>query len=167
MTTIQLETRIAAPAMRVFLLSLSIDLHMDSTAQTRERAIAGVTHGLIGSGESVTWRGRHFGVMLQHTSLITRCEPPFMFEDVMTKGMFASFNHRHTFEDDPGGTRMHDQLDFSAPLGALGLIAERIALKSYLERFLIERDTHIKRVAESDEWLRYIPASKQALCYEP
>ena len=33
MTTIQLETRVAAPAMRVFLLSLSIDLHMNSTAK--------------------------------------------------------------------------------------------------------------------------------------
>jgi len=38
---IQLETRIAAPAQRCFSLSLSIDLHVDSTASTGERAIAG------------------------------------------------------------------------------------------------------------------------------
>jgi ligand-binding SRPBCC domain-containing protein len=132
MTTIQLETRIAAPAMRVFLLSLSIDLHMDSTAQTRERAIAGVTHGLIGPGESVTWRGRHFGVMLQHTSLITRYEPPFCFEDVMTKGMFKSFEHRHNFSADSRITIMRDTLAFRAPLGPFGLLAGRLVLRSYL-----------------------------------
>ena len=45
---------------------------MDSTAPTRERAIAGVTHGIIGPNETVTWRGRHSGLMLQHTSLIDR-----------------------------------------------------------------------------------------------
>lgn len=42
MQLIELETNIAAPIERCFFLSLSIDLHMDSTAPTRERAIAGV-----------------------------------------------------------------------------------------------------------------------------
>jgi hypothetical protein len=37
-------------------LSLSIDLQMASTAPTRERAIAGVTHGIIGPNQTVTWR---------------------------------------------------------------------------------------------------------------
>jgi len=69
---IELETTIAAPPERCFLLSLSIDLHMDSTARTHERAIAGVTHGIIGPNQTVTWRGRHFGLMLTHTSIIDR-----------------------------------------------------------------------------------------------
>jgi len=43
MTTIELETRIAAPAMRVLLLSLSVDLHMESTAQTRQRAAMSIS----------------------------------------------------------------------------------------------------------------------------
>jgi hypothetical protein len=54
MQTIKVETSVAAPTMRCFLLALSIDLHLDSTARTRELAIAGVTHGLIGLGQSVT-----------------------------------------------------------------------------------------------------------------
>ena len=72
MQLIHLETRIAAPPDRCFLLSLSIDLHKESTAQTQERAIAGVTHGLIGPGQTVTWQGRHFGVVLQHQTLKAR-----------------------------------------------------------------------------------------------
>jgi ligand-binding SRPBCC domain-containing protein len=115
--TIQLETRITAPAARCFFLSLSIDLHMDSAASTRERAVAGVTTGLIGEGAWVTWRGRHFGLMLHHTSKITRYEPPAFFQDVMTAGMFRSFEHNHRFQLQDGETVMHDELRFSAPLG--------------------------------------------------
>ncbi len=70
MQLIELETRIAAPPERCFLLSLSIDLEMTVTLLTRVRAVAGVTHGIIGPNQTVTWRGRHFGLMLEHTSLI-------------------------------------------------------------------------------------------------
>ena len=64
MQRIQLETKIAAPLERCFLLSLNIDLEMESTDPIRDVAVAGITHGLIGRGETVTWRGRHFGLML-------------------------------------------------------------------------------------------------------
>ena len=55
MALIQLSTPIAAPRERVFDLSRSIDVHQHSVAHTHERAIAGVTSGLIGLGEEVTW----------------------------------------------------------------------------------------------------------------
>jgi ligand-binding SRPBCC domain-containing protein len=154
--TIQLETRIAAPASRCFLLALSVDLHMDSTASTRERAVAGVTTKLIGNGESVTWRGRHFGLMLQHTSRITRYEPPTFFQDIMTAGAFKSFEHNHRFEQQDGETVMKDELRFSAPFGVLGLIVERLVLRNYLTRFLFERNQFLKQVAESEMWREYL-----------
>jgi len=150
--SIAVETKIAAPPDRCFLLSLSIDLHMASTAPTGERAIAGVTHGLIGLGETVTWQGRHFGLTLTHETQITKYERPQHFQDVMLKGAFQSFIHDHRFQPSPGGgTIMSDDLRFEAPLGPLGVIAERIILRRYLTRFLIERNAAIKRVAESPE----------------
>jgi ligand-binding SRPBCC domain-containing protein len=155
--TIQLETRIAAPATRCFLLSLSVDLHMESTAGTREQAIAGVTTGLIGNGQSVTWRGRHFGLMLQHTSKITRFEPPFFFQDVMTRGMFDSFEHDHRFQERGEETVMRDELRFSSPLGILGSTMDKLILRSYLTRFLSERNEFIKHIAESESWRGYLP----------
>jgi ligand-binding SRPBCC domain-containing protein len=154
--TIQLETRIAAPAARCFFLSLSIDLHMDSAASTRERAVAGVTTGLIGEGAWVTWRGRHFGLMLHHTSKITRYEPPGFFQDVMTAGMFRSFEHNHRFQQQDGETVMHDELRFSAPLGILGRTLERFVIRSYLILFLQERNQFVKEVAESEMWREYL-----------
>jgi ligand-binding SRPBCC domain-containing protein len=158
--TIQLETRITAPAERCFLLSLSIDLHVDSTASTRERAVAGVTTGLIRGGESVTWQGRHFGLMLRHTSRITQYEPPIFFQDVMTAGLFRSFEHDHRFQQKGSETVMRDELRFSAPLGILGLTTERFVLRGYLTRFLHERNRLVKEVAESHRWRGYLPNSE-------
>ena len=154
MQTIRVETRVAAPPMRCFLLSLSIDLH--STARTRERAIAGVTHGLIGLGQSVTWEGRHFGFMLRHTSKIVNYEAPMFFCDVMTTGMFKCFRHEHYFTDVAGETVIQDILQFAAPFGLLGTIVERLVLRDYLEKFLRERNGVVKQVAESEEWQRYL-----------
>lgn len=159
MQLIQLETKIAAPPERCFLLSLSIDLHVESTTPTRERAIAGVTHGLIGAGETVTWKGRHFGFMIQHQSSISVYEKPTHFQDVMLRGLFQSFTHDHFFAPQPdGGTLMRDELRFAAPLWVLGKVVEGLVLKRYLTVFLIERNKTIKRIAEGPDtlWKPYL-----------
>jgi ligand-binding SRPBCC domain-containing protein len=154
---IQIETKIAAPPERCFLLSLNMDLHVESTART-ERAIAGVMHGLIGPNETVTWQGRHFGFKLTHETLISKYDRPRHFQDIMLRGMFKSFEHDHYFDPSPdGATLMRDQLCFSAPLGLLGLFAEKFVLSSYLSNFLTQRNELIKQVAEGslEIWTRY------------
>jgi ligand-binding SRPBCC domain-containing protein len=159
MQLIHLETKIAAPPERCFLLSLSIDLHTQSTAPSRERAIAGVTHGIIGPGETVTWQGRHFGFMIQHQSRITVYNKPHHFQDAMVRGLFRSFTHDHYFEATPGGsTIMRDHLHFAAPMWVFGRVVERLVLKRYLTRFLIERNKTIKRIAEGPDslWEPYL-----------
>ena len=55
MPNIQLETNIIAPVEVCFDLSRSINFDIISTKHTGERAIAGVTTGLIGFSESVTY----------------------------------------------------------------------------------------------------------------
>lgn len=131
MQLIEIETKIAAPPERCFLLSLSIDLHMASTASTDEQAIAGVKHGTIGPNQTVTWRGRHFGLLLTHTSLIDRYDPPRYFRDVMIKGHFRNFEHEHFFEPTAdGGTLMRDRLRFTAPFGSFGWLAEKLILRA-------------------------------------
>ena len=138
MVSIVEQTHINAPVERCFYLALNIDLHQDSTARTRERAVTGVTSGLIGPGEHVTWRGRHFGFTLRHTSEITAYEAPAFFEDVMVAGVFRSFRHRHFFKPEGNGTVMEDRLEFAAPVPGLGRILEVLVLKGYLRRFLRE-----------------------------
>ena len=158
MLTLTENTLIQAPVQRCFDLSLSIDLHRASTARTGERAIAGVTSGLIGLNESVTWRARHFCVWQEMTVQITQMERPKYFQDTMLRGPFRSFQHDHYFVNSEGGhTEMTDVLRFSAPLPVAGRMAE-LVLRPYLRRFLRERNSFIRRIAESEDWRSFFPA---------
>jgi ligand-binding SRPBCC domain-containing protein len=156
METIRLATWIDAPVERCFLLSLSIDLHCASAYRTGEKAIAGVTTGLIGEGETVTFRGRHFGLRWRHTSRIETLRPYSHFRDVMIAGPFRRFEHDHHFATMDDGTRIRDEIRFSAPWGPLGRLATRMFVRKHLKAFLMERNAVIKRVAESEEWHKYV-----------
>ena len=152
MPLISITTEINAPIERVFDLSRSIDLHSISTAHTGEEAIAGRTSGLIGLGETVTWRAKHLGVWQTLTSEITEFEYPFLFVDEMRKGAFQSIYHRHLFEFKNGRTIVKDEFHFESPLGILGWIANQLFLTKYLKDLLVKRNQIIKEFAESDRW---------------
>jgi len=155
MVTLTENTIIHAPIQRCFDLSRSIDLHKASTLRTGEQAIAGVTSGLIGLGEEVTWRARHLCVWQQMTSRITAFDPPSYFQDTMVRGAFRSFQHDHFFSEKDDATEMRDVLRFSAPVPIAGQLAE-LLLRSYLRRFLRERNSFLRQVAEGDDWRKYL-----------
>jgi ligand-binding SRPBCC domain-containing protein len=152
MPIIELKTHIRAPSERCFDLSRSVDLHIQSTSSTGERAIAGVTRGLLGLGDQVTWRARHFGIWQNLTSRITMFDSPRYFRDSMVSGAFTRFDHDHYFVALGDHTEMRDVFDFTSPLGPLGRIADAVVLKRYMTRFLAERIRVVQRVAESNEW---------------
>src|SRR4051812_20897417 len=108
MPIIRLETQIHAVPERCFDLARDVDAHVGSTAGTHERAVAGVTSGLMGLGDSVTWEAVHFGVRQRLTSRITRLERPNLFVDEMVEGAFHSFEHTHEFRSTNNGTVMVD-----------------------------------------------------------
>src|ERR1700733_5245418 len=103
MVIVRLTTSIAAPPERVFDLARSIDAHQQSAEGTRERAIAGVTQGLIAMGDEVTWEARHFGIKQKLTVRITGFERPHRFQDSMVSGAFKSMRHDHEFVAHPPG----------------------------------------------------------------
>ena len=148
MTTIYLLTEINATINEVFNLARSIDIHKESTANSKETAISGVTSGLINKGETVTWRGKHFGIYLTHTSIISEMEPPTHFIDEMIKGQFKSFKHTHTFYLQDGKTIMEDKIEYETPFGIFGKIFDKIMLKNHLTVFIKERNEFIKKIAE-------------------
>ncbi len=152
MPLIELTTRIHAPVFRCFDLARSIDLHKISTGGSNEEAIAGVTTGLIGPNEQVTWCARHFGLWQTLTSRITRFEPPYLFRDEMVDGPFKSITHDHWFRDSGEITVMHDWFHFESPGWIVGMAFNHIVLISYLRRLLSERNKVIKEFAEGDGW---------------
>lgn len=148
MARIRLTTIIHAAPERVFDLMRDVNVHQEGSSATGERAVAGVTSGLIGMGESVTWRARHFGVWQELTVAVTEFDRPWLFADEMVRGAFKRMRHVHRFEATSEGTRMTDEFDFEAPLGLLGRLAEVLFLTRYMRRFLEARAAFIKAKAE-------------------
>ena len=104
MVTIEIKMQIAAPAQIVFDLCRSIDLHMISTSNTNEKAVDGITTGLINNGETVTWQARHLFKTRYFKTIISAMELYHYFRDEMVKGDFKSFYHEHFFEPNENGT---------------------------------------------------------------
>lgn len=144
MTIINLTTHIKAPIKDVFEKSTDIDFHKKSVSQTQETAISGVTLGLIKGGEKVTWRGKHFGVWLTHTSLISAYEAPTFFVDKMIEGNFKSFRHEHSFSHIDGVTIMNDEIIYETPFGIFGKLFDKLLLKKHLTELIEVRNKHIK-----------------------
>ncbi|MCW3055231.1 MAG: cell division protein [Chthonomonadales bacterium] len=151
MTTITVETYIQVPVEICFDLARDIGLHCRTAACTQERAVAGVTTGLIGLGEEVTFEAVHFGIRQRLTSLITEFDPPHCFADEMLRGAFKALRHVHEFRSEGSGTVMTDTLTWTAPFGILGKLADTLFLKSHMRHFLRERNANLKQIAEAEQ----------------
>jgi len=149
--TIHLHTEINASPEICFDLSRSVEVHLASTKETNEKAVAGRMTGLCEAGDLITWRAKHFGIYQFLTVKITSLTYPSHFQDQMVKGAFASFTHDHYFHSKGDKTLMEDVFTFSAPLGPLGLLAERIFLEQYMRQLLVKRNAVIKALAEIGE----------------
>ncbi|MDF2920415.1 MAG: cyclase [Microbacterium sp.] len=121
-SSFEIVTRAAVPAEALFDASRDIGAHVASMHGTGERAIDGVTRGLIGLNETVTWRAWHFGIPFRMTSRITELERPHRFVDEQT-------------------TIMTDRVTLASPV--LGRLAERLVLVPYLRRLLTRRAEHL------------------------
>lgn len=148
MTTIHLTTKIEAPKQIVFDAARNIDIHQKSASPSKEKAIAGITSGLINQNETVTWRGKHFGFYLKYKSRITQMDLYDYFVDEMEDGHFKSFKHEHLFEEENGFTIMKDKLQYETPFRILGKLFDLLFLKNHLTNFLLERNKVLKETAE-------------------
>ncbi|WP_417939548.1 SRPBCC family protein [Flavobacterium sp. RS13.1] len=149
MTTINLTTKINASKKTVFDVSRNIDIHQQSASKSNEKAIAGITSGLINLNETVTWRGKHFGFCLTHKSRITAMDFYDYFVDEMQEGKFKTFRHEHFFEEKNGVTIMTDQLQYETPFSIIGKLFDALFLKKHLIGFLIVRNKMLKKTAEN------------------
>src|SRR5580658_3980983 len=153
-------TTIRAALDRCFDLARSVEVHLAGNVHFGEQAVAtgGVTTGLIGLGQRVTWRAQHFGIWHNLTSEITAMERPVWFQDNMVRGIFRFLKHDHFFRTlSPDETEMKDVFCFAAPLPVLGPLAEVAFLSRYMHALLCERNAVIRGIAESSEWQRYLP----------
>ncbi|KEZ53374.1 SRPBCC family protein [Metabacillus indicus] len=148
MPTIKHKVYIRAPIEVCFDLARSVDVHMETTGRTQERAVDGVTTGLMERGDSVTWEAVHLGVRQRLTARITEMERPYQFSDVMVKGAFRSFTHTHEFKESGTGTIMKDTFSYESPFGIFGKVADLLFLERYMRNFIAARALELKRIAE-------------------
>ncbi|MBU7594262.1 SRPBCC family protein [Metabacillus halosaccharovorans] len=148
MPIIKTDMFIYAPRDICFDVARDIDIHTESTSQTNERAVGGVTSGLIGLNETVTWEAVHFGVKQNLTVRITEFDFPKRFVDEMEKGAFKRFYHVHEFIEKENGTLILDTFDYTSPFGIIGRLADQLFLEQYMKEFLIKRNRYIKKIAE-------------------
>lgn len=149
MIKIYTEIEIEAPIEVCFDMARNIDIHTQTVwPHTKERAIAGITTGMISGGETVTFEARHFGIRQKHKSLISAYNRPYHFVDEMLQGTFKSMRHEHEFIDLGNRTLMKDTLCFEAPMGWIGWLVERVVLRKYMLGFLEFRNARLRELVE-------------------
>jgi ligand-binding SRPBCC domain-containing protein len=148
MPIIILETYVKAPIGMCFDFSRNVEIHTQTTSQTHERAVGGITTGLLKKGDEVTWEAIHFGVRQRLTAKISEMKEPYSFTDVMVKGAFHSFSHTHKFIGNDSGTIIKDIFEYKSPLGIIGQLADKLFLEKYMRNFLVSRANELKKIAE-------------------
>ncbi|WAH98564.1 SRPBCC family protein [Arthrobacter sp. MMS18-M83] len=127
----------------LFDLARNVEAHVGSMAKSRERAVAGVVSGLLSEGDEVTWQAWHFAVPLRMSSRITQFHFPESFTDEQVRGPFRFFRHVHEFIPDDAGTLMIDRVEFAAPFGVVGRLAEKAVLGRYLRNLIEQRNRYL------------------------
>jgi ligand-binding SRPBCC domain-containing protein len=157
MVIVEEKTLYAAPIEVVFDAERDISLHSQTQGHRGEKAVDGVTSGLIGLGQEVEWEAVHFGIRQRLRVRITHMDPPTYFRDEMIKGAFKRFSHEHRFRRmEDGRTEKTDIMRIEAPLGPLGRIAEVLFLGAYMRAFLRKKNRDMKRILEAGATARVI-----------
>lgn len=100
--------------------------------------------GQLTIGDSVTWQARHFGMPFRMTSKVTEYEAGLRFVDEQQSGPFAYWWHEHRFIPLDGKTEMTDFVRYRAPVGFVGRLVDRVALRRYMVGLLESRNAWLK-----------------------
>ena len=154
------QVMVEAPIERCFLLSTSIELVQRTLGLRPVAAESRKVGGLIATGDQLMWRGWKFGLPQMHETRITGYEPPRFFQDTMGRGRFARFQHDHHFSRVEGEvgerTLLADEVRFAMPFGWAGWLVGRLVMVPHVRGLVRRRFALLKRVAETEEWRRYL-----------
>ena len=149
MGKITIETRIRAPIEVCFDLARDVTAHAESAAFSSERVVQpGRTQGLLELGDTVAFEGRHLGLTQRFVARITAMDRPKLFVDEMVEGAFKWLRHLHEFESKDGLTIMRDKLEWKAPLGPIGALADLLFLSRHMRWFVATKQNSLRQIAE-------------------
>jgi ligand-binding SRPBCC domain-containing protein len=73
---------------------------------------------------------------------------PVRFVDEAVSSAFAFLRHVHEFRTGEGATQMIDTLEWKAPFGVLGVLADRLFLRRHMLWFVKTKQQALKAIAE-------------------
>jgi uncharacterized protein YbjT (DUF2867 family)/ligand-binding SRPBCC domain-containing protein len=95
------------------------------------------------------------GMPLRWRTRIDRFEPPTGFSDVQLRGPYRRWEHQHTFTATETGTRIDDEVTYELPMGPLGDVAHRLAIRSQLSELFRHRARTIASAFDDAERNHY------------
>ncbi len=97
-------------------------------------------------GTLIDYELRLYGARFKWRTRIEAFAPPSFFIDTQLKGPYKHWHHRHTFEEAPGGTLMHDCLDYDLSFGPLGSLAHALFVRRSVEQIFTHRNQTISEL---------------------
>ena len=82
---------------------------------------------------------RQFGIPLIWEAEISEVDPPNGFTDTARASPFRVWKHRHAFIAEGSKTRLKDTVEYEAPFGFLGRIADKLFISRDIDRLFAFR----------------------------
>jgi ligand-binding SRPBCC domain-containing protein len=96
-------------------------------------------------GTLIDYEMKLYGFPVRWRTVIQLYKPDEVFVDVQLSGPYRSWRHRHQFTEVPGGTEMHDRVDYEMPFGIVGSVVRRLFVRASLDRIFDHRNEAIAR----------------------
>jgi ligand-binding SRPBCC domain-containing protein len=101
-----------------------------------------------GSGEmrldtTIDHRLRIHGIPLRWRSKITVWDPPARFVDEQVRGPYRLWIHEHRFEEQNGGTLVHDHVRYAV---ILDVLIHRLLIRPDIERIFVYREKKLREI---------------------
>jgi ribosome-associated toxin RatA of RatAB toxin-antitoxin module len=153
---------IHAPIARVFDLVRSVDAHTATSSTIGGRAVAGKTTGLAEVNDVTTYSARFFGLRFSLATRVTAINSPHRIIETLERGLFQTFGHEYTLRPlEPDAVDLTDAFSFRSPFGFIGTLFDALILKPTMTRAMTARLEGLKRIAEGDEWRRFLPDAER------
>lgn len=108
------------------------------------------TMGTPGLGYEVVLKVRQFGVFTMRWKVrITEYLPPTRMSDEQVSGPFAYWKQTRQLRIVDGGTELADIVEYRAPFGILGRIANVLVIRRQIEQMFAYRQAATKQILES------------------
>ncbi|MEC1523813.1 SRPBCC family protein [Neobacillus niacini] len=139
---------IHAPIEVCFDVARGFGIHPQTPLKGTGKTVGGLTEGLPGEGDCVTWECVNFGIKQRITSRIIFMEKPHSFVEKMVKGPFKTFIYIHQFIEEEKGTTMIDHIQYHLWLGPIGVLMDKWFLAKYFKKIIVTRSIELKEAAE-------------------